>query len=158
MNEGYEAEIDSYIDSDEYETRFGEWTVPRFIFEGVYTRNDNFNRLAIMRKHWDGCSTSTVSGSTAPGAPIPAQLTMGWGGYVNGAIGVMKGLPAGFRPEATPTRAPTVPLNANAGVRTRVKIAENLYQVFEVPPIVAKDAQPERKLQIAGKKLNGAFY
>ncbi len=45
MNEGYDAEIDSYLDSEEYETKFGDWIVPRFIFEGAYTRNDNFNRM-----------------------------------------------------------------------------------------------------------------
>lgn len=165
MNEGYEAEIDSYLDSEEYEERFGEWQVPRFVYEGVYQNNDSFNRLNILRKHWDGCSTSTVSGSTAPAKPIPSQLTMGWGGYVNGAVGVTKGLPAGFRPVAQEKKLAPVPLNANAPLRMRIKIAENLYQVFEVPAMITKDVVPEWKkelqsegLKLGAKKLNGVWF
>ncbi len=145
INEGYDAEIDSYLDSGEYDERFGEQAVPRFIFQGEYLRNDDFNRMTIMRNYWDGCSTSTVSGSTAPGKPIPAQLIMGRDGYVNGSVGVTRGLPAGFRPIGRPPKLAPVPLNSNAGVRMRIKVAENLYQVFEVPPKLAKDVERHGK-------------
>lgn len=160
INEGYDSEIDSYIDSEEYEEYFGSQTVPRFVFKGTYRRNDEFNRMMLMRQHWDGCSTSTVSGSTAPGKPIPARLTMGRGEYVTGFVGVAKGLPAGFRPEgALPKKLAPVPKNSNAGVRMRVKVAENLYQVFEIPPLGTLDVEPEWKKELAGtKKWNGAFF
>ena len=161
MNEGYDAEIDSYIDSLEYEMKFGDFILPRFIFQGTYEKNDHFNRMMIMRKHWDGCSTSTVSGSTAPAKPIPAQLIMGYGGYVNGSVGVGKGLPAGFRPVPEPEKRATVPLNANAPVRMRIKIAENLYQVYEIPPLMTKDIEPEWKKEkiVPGKRnWNGVWF
>lgn len=160
INEGYDAEIDSYLDSDEYLEKFGLDIVPRFIFEGAYPTNDDFNKMTIMRKFWDGCSTSTVSGSTAPGKPIPAQLTMGHGGYVNGYIGVMKGLPAGFRPEPESglKPVPQLPTNALSGFRVRVKVAENLYQVFEVPPQYGKE-DPAWKKELTGpKRWNGVWY
>lgn len=158
MNEGYEAEIDSYMDSEEYEANFGGHIVPRFIYKGLYPRNDDFNRLNIMRKHWDGCSTSTVSGSTAPGKPIPAQLIMGHGGYTNGWVGVKKGLPAGFRPEPEVESPSPIPKNAQAGIRVRIKIAENLYQVYEVPAQVAP-VEPAWKKELAGgKRWNGVFF
>jgi len=164
MNDGYDAEIDSYVDSDEYSTKFGDWIVPRFIFEGKYPKNDGFNRMTIMRNYWDGCSTSSISGSTAPGAAIPARLTMGRGEYCTGFVGFIKGLPAGYRPElepqATKKLAP-VPLNSNAPIRMRIEIAENLFQVFEIPPLMAKDLVPEWKKEIlakSDKKWNGVWY
>lgn len=158
MNEGYDAEIDSYVDSVEYGVQFGQDVVPRFVFKGMYPTNDDFNKMTVMRKFWDGCSTSTVSGSTAPGKPIPAQLTMGHGGYVNGFVGVMKGLPAGFRPgPEVPTESP-LPKNAQAPLRVRIKVAENLYQVFEVPAQLPRDDPAWKKELSGGKKWNGVWF
>lgn len=160
MNEGYDAEIDSYIDSAEYDALFGQDIVPRFIFKGMYPRNDDFNRMTVMRQYWDGCSTSTKSGSTAPGKPIPAQLLGGHGAYVNGFVGVIKGLPAGFRPEPEREVYPAIPKNSNAGLRVRIKVAENLYQVFEIPPQLPRDDPAWKKELTAGgdKKWNGVWY
>ena len=62
--EGYDADINSYVDSDEYQANFGENTVPFPI--GTSTQsgssNVNFNRsFAIMR----GDATSDASNSAA---------------------------------------------------------------------------------------------
>ncbi|KAI0560699.1 Phycobilisome Linker polypeptide [Gracilaria domingensis] len=159
VNEGYDAEIDTYFDCGEYEERFGDEGVPRFIFKGTYQRNDSFNRMTILRKNWDGCSTSTVSGSTAPAKAIAAQLIMGHGGYVNGFVGICKGLPAGFRPEPQP-RAPNsqIPSNPQAPVRIRYKIAENLYQVYEIPGMEPVYDPEWKKERMAVKRWNGAWY
>ncbi|KAI0566216.1 Phycobilisome Linker polypeptide [Gracilaria domingensis] len=48
VNEGYEAEINSYIDSDEYEEAFGDDYVPRMRFKGTYTTADEFNRMCAL--------------------------------------------------------------------------------------------------------------
>lgn len=164
MNEGYEAEIDSYIDSEEYEERFGAIDVPRFIYKGTYPKNDDFNRMNVMRMHWSGCSTSTKHGSTAPGRPMSADLLMGHGSYVSGFTKVMKGLPGGFRPEAVVAQAPdaSFPANPMAGLRMRIEVAPNLFQVVEIPPIV-EPKEPEWKKEWAeelnpGRRLNGVFY
>lgn len=158
IDEGYDAEIDSYIDSDEFEELFGEETVPRFVFRGAYTRNDNFNRMLVMRQHWDGCSTSTVSGSTAPGKPIPGKMYTGWGDSVRAIGGITRGLPAGRWPEAE-EKVASAPANPNAGTRTRIKIAENLYQVVETPGTPGKDANPGWKAERLGpKRWNGVWY
>lgn len=158
MENGYEAEIDSYLDSDEYTHKFGNDIVPRFVFQGTYLATDNFSRMTIMRKYWDGCSTSTVSGSTAPGKPIPAQLLAGRGGYVNGFVGIMKGLPAGFRPVPLPKPKSPLPSNARAGMRVRIKIAENLYQVFEIPPMLAPVEPKWKKEREGEKRWNGVWF
>lgn len=158
VNQGYDAEIDSYIDSEEYEQFFGADSVPRFVFKGKYPRNDDFNRMTIMRKYWDGCSTSTVTGSTQPAMGIPAQLIVSPGGYVGGFVGIRKGLPAGFRPQPTTEALPPVPLNAQAGTKVRIKIAENLYQVFEVPSQVQRDEPQWKKERQGPKRWNGVWF
>lgn len=158
INEGYEAEIDSYIDSDEFEAMFGEDTVPRFVFQGGYPKNDNFNRMTVMRQHWDGCSTSTNSGSTAPGAPIPGRLYMSHGDYCGSVGGVIRGLPAGFRPEAEEKSAASGPANPNAPTRTRIKIAENLYQVVETPGTQFADVPAWKAERSGTRRWNGVWY
>ena len=62
--EGYSADIDSYVDSDEYQAKFGENTVP--FATGTSTQagspNVNFNRsFALMR----GDATSDASNSAS---------------------------------------------------------------------------------------------
>lgn len=166
MSEGYEAEIRSYIESEEYEERFGACDVPRFIYEGTYPKNDDFNRMNVMRMHWSGCSTSTKHGSTAPGRPMSADLLMGHGSYVSGFTKVIKGLPGGFRPEPSPPKAPFagVPANPRAPLKTRIEVAPNCFQVFEIPAMVeAAENEPAWKKEWAeelnpGRRLNGVFY
>mmetsp|Transcript_5080 Transcript_5080/g.8857 ORF Transcript_5080/g.8857 Transcript_5080/m.8857 type:complete len:258 (+) Transcript_5080:75-848(+) len=90
INDGYDADIDSYLDSSEYISKFGDNDVPRFVFLGTYDKNDSFNRLCAMRR--DGCYTDTRSGSTAPRKPQKAELTLAEGWHV-GTNKVSKGLP-----------------------------------------------------------------
>lgn len=49
---GYDAEIDSYIDSDEYNTVFGDDTVPFLRFRGAYTPCDSFNKQCALKGGW----------------------------------------------------------------------------------------------------------
>jgi Phycobilisome Linker polypeptide len=162
VNEGFDADIDSFIDSAEYDARFGSDSVPRFIYLGQYTRNDDFNRLNVMRMHWDGCSTSTKHGSTAPSRSSSSDLLMGEGEYVTGWNKVLKGLPAGFRPSPSGPKAPSVfPANPRAPVRIRIEVAPGCVQVIEYPGIV-EAIEPAFKKQVAatnpGRKWNGVFF
>ncbi|KAI0560012.1 Phycobilisome linker [Gracilaria domingensis] len=99
MKDGYEAEIDSYFDTGEYNERFGDNGVPRFVFMSRYLRADNFNRMALLRKNYDGCGTSVVAGMNAFGEPIAAQLIMGHAEHVNDIEGIRAGLPSRYRVE-----------------------------------------------------------
>lgn len=165
-NDGWDADIDSYLDSEEYAERFGEETVPRFVFQGTYSRNDDFNRMCVMRAHWDGCSTSTRTGSTAPRKAQKAKLTMGARDHVFAFTSVTPGLPA--RPVAADpafaAKKSGLPLNANAPYRMRIKVADNCYQVFEVPAFTPKgDPQWKKDMQQADaanatRRLNGVFF
>lgn len=47
-NKGFEAEINSYIDSVEYEQAFGDNHVPHMRFRGTYPSCDEFNRMCAM--------------------------------------------------------------------------------------------------------------
>ncbi len=52
LREGYDADIDSYIDSEEYNTVFGEDTVPFLRFRGAYTPCDSFNKQCALKGGW----------------------------------------------------------------------------------------------------------
>lgn len=47
-NEGFEAEINSYIDSPEYEEAFGDDYVPYMRFKGTYATIEEFNRMCTI--------------------------------------------------------------------------------------------------------------
>lgn len=84
---------------------------------------------------------------------------MGEKDYVSEFGGVKRGLPAGFRPEATRTRKlPPVPKNAQAGLRVRIKVAENLYQVFEIPPQMPRYEPKWKKERMGLKGWNGVWF
>jgi len=51
---GYEAEIDSYIDSAEYDQVFGYDTAPYMRFRGTYAPNSTFNMQCKLEGGWAG--------------------------------------------------------------------------------------------------------
>ena len=76
--QGYEAEIDSYIDSNEYSRNFGEWTVPYpcGIRSQVGLKNDAFNRIfSLLRGPAtnDSDSRPRLIASIGAGLPTPIQ-------------------------------------------------------------------------------------
>lgn len=46
--QGYNAEINSYIDSDEYDVLFGESRIPAKNFRGGYPYDNDMNKLAVL--------------------------------------------------------------------------------------------------------------
>lgn len=50
--EGVDADIDSYIDSDEYSSVFGEDNIPFLRFRGAYTPCDSFNKQCALKGGW----------------------------------------------------------------------------------------------------------
>lgn len=159
MNEGYDAEIESYVETLEYWNLFGTDCVPRFVYKGVYGRNDDFNRMNMLRVHWDGCSTSTVSGSTAPGQAQKSRLLIPPGAHCSNPYAIQKGILAGHNPQPIrPLPVLETPLNSRAPVRVRIKVVENLYKVFETDAMVVKPKRPTNdwaKVLATPKKFTG---
>lgn len=51
---GYDAEIDSYLDSEEYDSVFGDDVLPFTRFRGTYAPINQFNRMCTMEGGWAG--------------------------------------------------------------------------------------------------------
>lgn len=85
---GYNAEINSYIDSDEYDTLYGESRVPSSNFKGGYITNSDMNKLAILN---GGYATSDRNSKTSylPGCDSSRY----------NAFPILKGLPCAWRGE-----------------------------------------------------------
>lgn len=90
-SEGFEAEIDSYIDSDEYDNGFGDDTVPypRAWNSPAGMPQASFNRIAALEQNFAGSDTSVgrrsqllnslVRGSSLT-ISVPAQVFRSGGG------------------------------------------------------------------------------
>lgn len=52
LAEGADADIDSYIDSKEYASVFGDDTIPFLRFRGAYTPCDSFNKQCALKGGW----------------------------------------------------------------------------------------------------------
>lgn len=86
--EGYNNEINSYVDSDEYDTLYGETRIPAVNFRGGHPYNNDMNRIAILNGAF--ASTDRVYKK----AILPTGNATGFGPY-----GVQKGLPEAWRGE-----------------------------------------------------------
>ncbi len=76
--EGYEADIDSYIDSDEYQTNFGENIVPypRSNTTQVGIKNVGFNRtFSLFRGDATSDSSNQAKLISDLGANLPTKIT-----------------------------------------------------------------------------------
>ena len=80
---GYDADIDSFIDSDEYQIAFGEWTVPfqrGWKTESCLTMQEFTWNFQLLR----GASSSSLKGSLAGKAS-----RLGGNAYLNRALAVI---------------------------------------------------------------------
>ncbi len=88
VNEGYNAEINSYIDSSEYDSLWGKSRVPAVNFRGGHPYNNDMNKLAVLNGGF-GTSDRLVK---------KAAITNGDASGYTG-FGVYKGLPTAWRGE-----------------------------------------------------------
>lgn len=68
QNKGFEADIDSYIDSDEYDAKFGDNIVPYyqdFVTTGIGQRTVGFTRLFRMYRGYANSDRSQLAGVTS---------------------------------------------------------------------------------------------
>ena len=123
---GYEAEIDSYLDSDEYQEQFGEWLVP--YYRGYKTQTGkNIVGFTHLFKLLRGASSSdknltSIRNSSRltnsllnnnPSAIIPPSTADSYGGVTD----VNKLIADALRPKATPAsaKARTIPSSYSSG-------------------------------------------
>jgi phycoerythrin-associated linker protein len=87
--EGYGVEIDSYIDSDEYQAKFGENIVPYSCNTStqVGMKNSSFNRTFVLMNGYAGTDRGTKALLTADiGNNLPTKIGLpagGSGAYAN---------------------------------------------------------------------------
>lgn len=86
--EGYNAEINSYVDSDEYDTLFGDSRIPAVNFRGGHPYNNDMNKLAVL------------NGGYASSDAVPKKAFLVTGDATGfSPYGVEKGLPEAWRGE-----------------------------------------------------------
>lgn len=86
--QGYNAEINSYMDSDEYDILFGESRIPAVNFRGGHPYNNDMNKICVL----NGTYTSTDR--------ILATALLPTGDYAGfNSFGIKKGLPTAWRGE-----------------------------------------------------------
>jgi len=135
VNEGYDAEIASYVDSDEYLSRFGEDIVPFEDFRGTYKTAEDFNRMLTMysapgtsdksltaRAKSIGVSNPntvlSLDGAGRPSKMVSAVAMNGPSGFAS----VAKGLPT--RPDL---KKPVAPKSKKVGMRVEVVPGSYMY-------------------------------
>ncbi|KAI0563040.1 Phycobilisome linker [Gracilaria domingensis] len=86
--QGYNAEINSYVDSDEYDTLWGESRIPAVNFRGGHPYNNDMNKIAVLNGGF----------ATTDRASSKAYLITGDATGFN-PFSIRKGLPEAWRGE-----------------------------------------------------------
>jgi phycocyanin-associated rod linker protein len=95
-NEGYDADVDSFIDSEEYQTNFGDNTVPyyrSFVYQAGQ-RSVGFTRMFQMYRGYATSDTSQAGGrksrlanelgrNTSSSVVAPTSAAAGWSAQAN---------------------------------------------------------------------------
>lgn len=144
-NEGYEAEINSYVDSEEYDEAFGEDFVPHMKFKGTYPIIEEFNRMCAIYSS-PGTADKSLTGRaratgidnpnrvlSLDGAGIPSRLVTTIATNSRSSfLKVARALPS--RPDLGLRNAPSSftaafarPINEKAAPRKRIEISMGNY-------------------------------
>jgi phycoerythrin-associated linker protein len=145
IEEGYEADINSYIDSPEYIERFGDDYIPGITFKGTYTSSADFNNMCSMYSS-PGTTDKSLTGRareqgtanpnhvlSLDGAGIPSKLVALAAGYPASSTRVKRALPSrpdldlGIDVNASLIKPAPAFVNENASPRKRVEITMGNY-------------------------------
>ena len=131
---GYDADIDSFIDSDEYQSTFGEWTVP-------YQRGWKTESCLTMQEFtWSFQLLRGASSSSLKGSLTGKASRLGANAYLNRAVAVIPPSSAdsqgwSFRPSSNLQDAQTR-LGVGAGAEGRIyRVEVTAYRANNVRPI-----------------------
>lgn len=167
-NEGFEAEINSYIDSEEYEEAFGDDFVPYMRFKGTYATIEEFNRMCTIYSSPGTTDKSLRARARSIGVENPNHvLSLDGAGYpsqlvsniaLNGKcsfVTVKKGIPG--RPDldlgnaqSTFAAASAAPVNENAAPRKRVEISLGNYMYLTDDEAAAYQQADTENAKITG--------
>lgn len=176
-NEGWEAEINSYIDSLEYDEAFGDDLVPYMRFMGTYKTAEDFNRMCTLYSS-QGTTDKSLSGRaktmgienpnhvlSLDGAGVPAKLVSNVA--MNGQssfVTIKKAIPG--RPDLDLGQeqsqfvvAATPPINENAAPRSRIEIVPGSYMYLtsaQVEKMMNARTEQERISSFAQKETADA--
>lgn len=145
IEEGYEADINSYVDSPEYEERFGDDYIPGITFKGTYTSSFDFNNMCSIYSS-PGTTDKSLTGRakqqgtgnsnhvlSLDGAGIPSKLVATAAKYSAASTRVKKAIPSrpdldiGVDVNASLIKPAPAFVNENAAPRKRVEIAMGNY-------------------------------
>lgn len=172
-NEGFEAEINSYVDSEEYDEAFGEDFVPCMRFKGTYPKIEEFNRMCAINSS-PGTTDKSLTGRaratgienpnhvlSLDGAGIPSRLV-----YViatnshSSFLKITKALPG--RPDlglgnaqSQFTAAAAQPINENATPRKRIEVSMGNYMYLteeEAREYAGEKTEKDRLLSFAQRE------
>lgn len=137
-NDGYEAEINSYIDSLEYEEAFADDFVPYMRFKGTYSSCEEFNRTCAMYSAPGTTDKSITRRARELGIADPSYvLSLDGAGHTSNTmtaiasttatnyISVSKGIPSRPDIELRYERSPL--LKGDSQVVSRMEIAPGNY-------------------------------
>lgn len=176
-NEGWEAEINSYIDSEEYDEVFGDDLVPYMRFRGTYMTSEDFNRMCTLYSA-QGTTDKSLTGRakvtgvdnpnhvlSLEGAGVPAKLVSnvainGQSSFVNikKAIPGRPDLDLGYEQSRFVTAAAPI-INENAAPRRRIEIASGNYMYLtakEAEEMMATQTEQNRISSFAEKETADA--
>lgn len=173
-NEGFEAEINSYIDSEEYEEAFGDDFVPYMRFKGTYPTIEEFNRMCTIYSS-PGTTDKSLTGRaralgienpnhvlSLDGAGVPSKLVSNIA--MNGRcsfVKVAKGIPG--RPDlnlgqeiSSFSLQAAEPVNENSAPRRRFEISMGNYMYLteeEIAEYAGSSAETDRIVSFAEKEV-----
>lgn len=143
--EGFRAEINSYVDSEEYDEAFGEDFVPYMRFKGTYPTIEEFNRMCAINSSPGTTDKSLTGRARAIGIDNPNRvLSLDGAGVPSRLVSIVatnsrssflkisKALPGrpdlGFGNAQSPFTAAFAPtINENAAPRKRIEISMGNY-------------------------------
>lgn len=171
-NKGFEAEINSYIDSEEFEEAFGDDLVPYMRFKGTYSTCEEFNRMCTIFSYPGTTDKSLTRRAQAlgidnanhvlslDGAGIPSRLVSNIAmGGASSFVSVKRALPG--RPDlefgVTTSAPPAVNDNANPVRRVEVCMGSYMYLTADEEKEYAKAiAEDEQVASYAGTEIREA--
>ncbi|MEX0271314.1 phycobilisome rod-core linker polypeptide [Leptolyngbyaceae cyanobacterium UHCC 1019] len=121
QNQGFEADIDSYIDSEEYDAKFGDAIVPYyqdFVTTGVGQRTVGFTRMFRLYRGYANSDSAQLAGATSR---LAADLAQNSASAIIGPSGGSEGW------AYQPSKQGTVPSRAFG--RSSVNSSDRLYRI-----------------------------